>query len=341
MSIKISFCIPTLNFGPFIGITLQSIIEQADESIQIVIVDGGSTDNTAQIVADAIALFPNIKYIQRESRCGVDIDILESVSQADGEFCWLFSSDDVLSPRAIARAIRVIAQGGWDVFVMGVTICDFEMHELYDHPIFKCPDPFTLDWSHADQRREYFSRAHTSTAFFSFISAILVRRERWVTAPIATQSIGSCWIIAAKIYAMSSQGLRVRYDPKAYVLKRGENDSFASNGVIPRIRLSIEGFRRLGEAYFGQSSFESKQIHRVLLNEYPLSSMLWTKSQLLPTCSNGEAREFYRLLLLHFSDRGWEGAAQYLIVRWTPAWIVKHIRTAYLLFMVTLRPLLH
>ena len=91
----LSFCIPTYNFAAFIGETLDSIIQQADDRVQIVIVDGGSTDNTAQIVAEKARSFPNIKFIQRTQRCGVDLDILESVAQADGEFCWLFSSDDL------------------------------------------------------------------------------------------------------------------------------------------------------------------------------------------------------------------------------------------------------
>src|SRR6185503_3718487 len=104
MSIKLSFCIPTFNFGPFIGETLRSIIDQADERVQIVIVDGGSTDDTSAIVAQATARFPQIKFIRREKRYGIYLDILETVIQADGEYCWLFSSDDLLAPGALVRA---------------------------------------------------------------------------------------------------------------------------------------------------------------------------------------------------------------------------------------------
>ena len=86
----VSFCIPTYNFAKFIGETLDSIIQQADERVQIVIVDGGSTDGTAEIVRDKSRDFPNIKFIQRSQRCG-STRYSESVAQADGEFCWLFS----------------------------------------------------------------------------------------------------------------------------------------------------------------------------------------------------------------------------------------------------------
>ena len=48
--IRLSICIPTYNFGEFIGATLQSIIKQATDEVEIVVVDGASTDNTAEVV---------------------------------------------------------------------------------------------------------------------------------------------------------------------------------------------------------------------------------------------------------------------------------------------------
>ena len=50
MGIKLSFCIPTYNFADFIGETLESIIIQATDEVAVIIVDGGSTDNTREIV---------------------------------------------------------------------------------------------------------------------------------------------------------------------------------------------------------------------------------------------------------------------------------------------------
>ena len=40
----LSFCIPTYNFADFLPQTLESIVSQADDRVQIVIVDGASTD---------------------------------------------------------------------------------------------------------------------------------------------------------------------------------------------------------------------------------------------------------------------------------------------------------
>ena len=47
---KLSICIPTYNRAAYIGETLASIISQSNDDIEIVIVDGASTDNTADVV---------------------------------------------------------------------------------------------------------------------------------------------------------------------------------------------------------------------------------------------------------------------------------------------------
>jgi predicted GTPase len=39
--IRLSVCIPTYNFGRFIGETIDSIVRQATEEVEIVVLDGG------------------------------------------------------------------------------------------------------------------------------------------------------------------------------------------------------------------------------------------------------------------------------------------------------------
>src|SRR5207253_1068183 len=51
-TVKISFCIPTYNHGRFLGAALESILAQAPEDFEIVIVDGASVDETPAVVAE-------------------------------------------------------------------------------------------------------------------------------------------------------------------------------------------------------------------------------------------------------------------------------------------------
>jgi abequosyltransferase len=330
MAIKLSFCMPTFNFGAFIGATLRSIIDQADERVQIVIIDGGSTDDTAAVVAEAATRFPQIKFIQRDTRSGLDARILEMVTQADGEYCWLFSSDDLLAPGALARAMRAIEAGGWDVFVMGMTLCDLAMRPQHDHPILDCREPRTFDWSVPDQRADYFRLARTSTAFFSFISDLLVRRERWLAAPTIERFVGSCWIHTAKVFAISQTGLRVRFDPAIYVLRRGDNDSFAAQGLILRIELSFRGFRDLACYFFGEGSLEAAEVSRVVGNEYPFLDVLELKRRIVPGSDRDARQEFYDLVRRHYAAGGVCDRVRHALVRLTPVWVLSALRPPYL-----------
>lgn len=49
-NIRLSICMPTYNFGKFIGETLESIMKQIPDGVEIVVLDGGSTDNTCDVV---------------------------------------------------------------------------------------------------------------------------------------------------------------------------------------------------------------------------------------------------------------------------------------------------
>jgi abequosyltransferase len=331
MAIKLSFCIPTFNFGAFIGATLRSIIDQADERVQIIVIDGGSTDDTAAVVAEAASRFPQIKFIQRDKRHSFDARMLEMVEQAEGEYCWLFSSDDLLAPGAVARAMKSIEAGDWDLLLMGITLCDLAMRPQRDHPILDCGEPRTFDWSVPEQRADYFGRARTSAAFFSFMSDLLVRRERWLAAAKVERFIGSGWMHTAKVLAISQTGLRVRFDPAIYVLRRGDNDAaVAEGGLIHRMDLSFRGFRDLGSFFFGDGSPEAAHISRVVGNEYPFLDVLELKRRIVPGGDQKTQRMFYDLVRRHYALGGVRDWVFHALVRLTPAWVLSVLRYPYL-----------
>lgn len=295
----LSFCIPTYNFASFLPATLESIIAQADDRVQIVIIDGASTDNTPEVVEQFRQRFPHIKYVRRPARCGVDPDILESVRQADGEYCWLFSADDILAPHAVSL-IRSQMQFPWNVWLTNFGLCDLHMNRLERHKILAVAEPTTFDWNQPGQRQAFLDLAETTTAFFSFISGIVVRRADWMSIPDQTEFIGSCWIIAAHLFALANErGLVVRYDPGEALLKRGENDSFLSQGVTRRFDLSVSGFRRVAQHYFGAGSPEARAVSRVLKNELSAPFLLSYRMRLE---NPAELPLFHKLVRNQFSD---------------------------------------
>lgn len=64
----LSICIPTHNKGTFLKETLESILPQYNDSIEIVILDSASTDNTRDIVLEYQTRIPGITYCYRDKK---------------------------------------------------------------------------------------------------------------------------------------------------------------------------------------------------------------------------------------------------------------------------------
>ncbi|HEY3970296.1 MAG TPA: glycosyltransferase family A protein, partial [Solirubrobacteraceae bacterium] len=122
-------CIPTYNFGAFIGETLQSIAAQLQDGVEIVVLDGGSTDDTAEVVGAFAQRHPQIRYHRQPERGGIDRDMARTVALARGEYCWLFGADDTMRPGALERVLTRL-DGGAELLLCGVTYCSFEMEPL-------------------------------------------------------------------------------------------------------------------------------------------------------------------------------------------------------------------
>jgi abequosyltransferase len=327
-AVKLSICIPTYNFGEFIGETLESILPQLVEGVEVVILDGGSTDDTPAVVGAFQARYPGLRYHRRDERGGIDRDMARVVELARGEYCWLFSSDDLIKPGAVARMLAEV-QSGLDIYLCGLTICTRDMHPVKDHRVLRVSSETTFDLARADDRRFYFEHAETTTAFFSFLGSVIFRKARWDAIPLDEDFVGSCWAHVARIFTMIPSGLSVRYLPTAYLDKRSDNDSFMDVGLIRRYAISIDGYHRLARTFFGQDSWEARHIRRVVATEFQPRAMLYAKM------ISRDASPEDRLLLARLADAVYEDSSlrNWLyrsVYRWTPVALFKALATPYL-----------
>ncbi len=275
---RLTIGIPTYNFGRFIGETLDSFIDGLPAGVEILVVDGASTDDTADVVAARQARCEALRYIRLPARGGIDADVAKTVDMARGDYVWLFSADDVAMKGAVGKVLGLIADEP-DVVIVAHAGCTIDMTVIQDrYPILDCAD-FDLIVGDAPTRARFFGHALTSEAFFSFLSGLVVRREAWTSAGIPPDFFfGSCWAHAARLLAiMQSRGLRVRVQTKPLLYRRGENDSFLTNGVVARIALAIEGWHRIFAENFGSDAPEMTQLKRVMRNEFRLKAFLMAK----------------------------------------------------------------
>ena len=269
--IRLSICIPIYNFGAFIGATLDSIITQATNDVEIVIVDGASTDNTTEVIQRYQKTFPHLNYHRLEKRGGIDRDMAKTVELASGEYCWLFGGDDIMMPGTLTRMLEKISLGS-DLFLCETILCDFNLHPIEKHNLFNIMAEKSFHLGNKAERSQYFESALNTAAFFSFCGSLIFKRSVWESVKINESFIGSCWAHVARFFEIIPHGLTVTYLPEPYLYKRGGNDSFGDRGIVRRLHLAIDGYSKLANAFFGKESMEAFHIRRVLRNEF---SMLW------------------------------------------------------------------
>lgn len=95
---KISIVVPSYNQGKFIGATLQSIVDQQYPNLELIVVDGGSTDNTLAVIKE---YEPHLFWWISESDAGQTVAINKGFMRSTGEIMAWLNSDDLLAPGAL------------------------------------------------------------------------------------------------------------------------------------------------------------------------------------------------------------------------------------------------
>jgi abequosyltransferase len=170
----LSICIATYNRANFIGETLDSIIPQLDDDVEILVVDGASTDNTEDVVREFTQKESRIRYVRLSSKGGVDQDYDRSVELARGEYCWLFTDDDLVKPGAVAAVISAI-QKGYELVVVNAEVRDRELSAILGRRRIVIHENRTYAPSSTE---ELFIDA---LDYLSFIGAVVIRRSIWLS----------------------------------------------------------------------------------------------------------------------------------------------------------------
>lgn len=101
---RISIVTPSYNQGQFIEETIRSVLLQGYPDLEYIIIDGGSTDNTLQIIKK-YELW--IDYWVSEKDHGQSHAINKGFAVAHGEIINWLNSDDILLP----QALKAVAEG--------------------------------------------------------------------------------------------------------------------------------------------------------------------------------------------------------------------------------------
>jgi glycosyltransferase involved in cell wall biosynthesis len=100
----VSVVIPTFNRGYILGDTLRSALDQSHRDVEVIVVDDGSTDDTADVVR---GFGERVRYLRQEN-AGVCAARNRGLRESRGEFVALLDSDDQWLPWKLEAQMAVM-----------------------------------------------------------------------------------------------------------------------------------------------------------------------------------------------------------------------------------------
>src|ERR1700748_657722 len=105
---RLSVVMPTLNQREFIGAAIQSVFEQRDVDLELIVMDGGSTDETHGLLTKIGAQFgERLRWCSRADS-GPPQAVNRAIGHARSNVIGWLNSDDLYAPGAAANALAVL-----------------------------------------------------------------------------------------------------------------------------------------------------------------------------------------------------------------------------------------
>ncbi len=114
----VSVIIPAFNAQSLIADTLDSILAQTYRNLEIIVVDDGSTDNTAAIVR---GYRERVRYYYQENSGGCAVPRNTGIKYSSGDFLCFMDADDLMAPDRVTRQIEFMKRYP----EVGVVFCDY------------------------------------------------------------------------------------------------------------------------------------------------------------------------------------------------------------------------
>ena len=295
--IQISVCITTRNRAGFIGETLESIISQAGDSVEIVIVDGASTDNTMEVVQRYKKKFAKLVYYRGEENMGFNRDMAKCIELARGEYCWIFSDDDLLMPGAIKRMLKEI-ESACEIYLCNITACNLSMRPYKELSWLRVDVKDRVFNLHKkDELIEYCNKANSIGALFSYWSSIVLRREDWNRTGYHYDFDATAYALASSLLSLIRHKCRLKYIKSSLVLWRNDNESFQNaGGLVKRFLLDFDGYLQLADKYFSDDIKVRDAFLKVMTREHPWYTLI----HVISFIDNRDLWQQFRSKLLKF-----------------------------------------
>lgn len=201
----LTISLATYNAVDLLRVTLEAVLPQVRDSggkVELLIVDDGSTDETAALVAEAQKRGP-LRYLRNERNLGSSANLVSGPARhAGGDFVWCLNQHSLLFPGALEYLVDLLeSHPGEDVFYANFRCASFpddwpeEASDGYDGTFRYLGHESRLD--HAALRWQDLLDPATGLGTQSY--AHIVRRSLW-TSYWSTRTVGESYVDAHSTY---------------------------------------------------------------------------------------------------------------------------------------------
>lgn len=114
----LTIIVPSFNQGRFIARTLDSIFSQDYRPLEVVVVDGASTDKTVEVLREYAGKHPELRWLSERDNGPADA-VNKGLALARGDIAAIQSSDDIYYPGALSAAMDTFQRNPDCGFVIG------------------------------------------------------------------------------------------------------------------------------------------------------------------------------------------------------------------------------
>jgi glycosyltransferase involved in cell wall biosynthesis len=216
---------PTLNQGRFIEKTIRSVLDQDYPHIEYIVVDGGSTDNTIEILKKHEN---RLKWISEPDKGQADA-INKGILKSTGSILGWLNSDDMYCKNAIRTAVDHFRMNPDTYWIYG----DGYQIDIRGNILRKFPYSRQLDLKRLITVEDYILQP-----------TVFIRREPLLAVGLIDSRLNWCfdwdlWIRLAKKY-------RADYVPAFLAYARCYHSTKTSTGDWKRLREILETMRKHG-----------------------------------------------------------------------------------------------
>jgi|AGTN01.2.fsa_nt_gi Glycosyltransferases involved in cell wall biogenesis len=136
-----SVIIPAYNCADFVGGAIRSALGQTYGNVEVIVVDDGSTDATA----DAVKNFgPRVRYVRQENR-GLAGARNTGIRESRGRYVAILDADDTWLPEKLERQVALLEKASF----AGLAVCGFAQvsvtgEVIGEFAVAPCPDRESL-----------------------------------------------------------------------------------------------------------------------------------------------------------------------------------------------------